>query len=350
MMLLFTRKIEYRSMYFSLFCTFISGASANCGSRKAAFNTRIVGGQDAMLGEFPWQVSLQKGTSHFCGATIISEHWLVSAAHCFPSPAYEIVNAVAGTVERTKPGQTVTTAKVIKHSNYNTKTFDNDIALVLLKEPLAFTDDIKPICFPDDQDMDVETMAVCWVSGWGLTSSDSKSSPVKQQKLDMREDPDCDWELTPNMLCMANDDPARTGCKGDSGGPLACQDRKTKVWILAGAVSFGSHQCTGATVFTRISNYINWVKHKTAESGRPFIPVVSKETQVNNVAPVYVPKVETIPQAVPVPRPYTFVPPNSGQLRSLSNAGNLTSGSLIFVSWLLVSYYISMVSYYFSMS
>ncbi|XP_043927059.1 serine protease 52-like [Protopterus annectens] len=279
---------------FPLLCIFVTETSANCGIRRSSYNTRIVGGQDAGLGEFPWQVSLQKSNAHFCGAAIISEYWLVSASHCFPSAVYHNVSVVAGTVDRSSGGQSSTTAKVFLHAGYNDKNYDNDIALVLLKEPFHFSDNVKPICFPTDPNMDVELMNVCWVSGWGLTSAGSKSSAVKQQKLDMKEDTDCDWDLTPNMLCMKNDDSARSGCKGDSGGPLACQDKKTKAWILAGAVSFGNRQCIGSTVFSRVSKYINWVKLKTADAGRPFVP-----THITGEAPQVI-LTRTVSDAAPV--------------------------------------------------
>lgn len=72
-----------------------------CGQFKVARNGRVIGGDDAAIEEFPWQVSLQKITlgaivpiphfKHLCGASILNHDWLLTAAHCVDGYVIDLI-------------------------------------------------------------------------------------------------------------------------------------------------------------------------------------------------------------------------------------------------------------------
>lgn len=96
------------------------------------FDSRIVGGANADDGQFPYIVSLRSGTTggHFCGGCIISEEFVLTAAHCILNRQPSGVRAVVGTNTLNQGGDTYEAERIIAHPDYNPSLITNDIGLI----------------------------------------------------------------------------------------------------------------------------------------------------------------------------------------------------------------------------
>merc|ERR1711874_967264 len=108
---------------------------------------RIVGGEEAADGEFPWQVALRPfgaiGSTHFCGGSIIDKDWILTAAHCCAGQIPATMHVVAGGIKLNNfenEEETRNLDHIISHPNY--------ACLLKLKESLEWTDFVKPIALP----------------------------------------------------------------------------------------------------------------------------------------------------------------------------------------------------------
>uniref|UniRef100_A0A8C9ZC75 Suppressor of tumorigenicity 14 protein homolog n=1 Tax=Sander lucioperca TaxID=283035 RepID=A0A8C9ZC75_SANLU len=250
----------------------------NCDCGSTMFKTsRIVGGQDADAGEFPWQVSLHvKGFSHVCGATIISQRWLVTAAHCVQDDA-KTRYSQPGTWEvylGLHNQQTVGSAvvkrnlkQIIPHPNYNHYTFDNDIALMELDSPVTYSDYIKPICLPAPQH-DFPVGSTVWITGWGATREGGFAAKVLQKaQVRIINQAVCNdlmgGDITSRMLCAGVLTGGIDACQGDSGGPLSSPS--SRGMFLAGVVSWGDG-CARRNkpgIYTAVTKFRGFIKEKT---------------------------------------------------------------------------------------
>uniref|UniRef100_A0A3P9PTV5 ST14 transmembrane serine protease matriptase a n=1 Tax=Poecilia reticulata TaxID=8081 RepID=A0A3P9PTV5_POERE len=246
-----------------------------CGRKKLRSSTRIVGGEDAAQGEFPWQVSLHFQTyGHVCGASIISENWLVTAAHCvqiddiFGEPAkWEVY---LGLHDQRKIESFVVKRKlkqIISNPNYNPNTFNNDIALMELDSPIKFSDYIQPICLPNN-DYKVPVGETVFITGFGATREGGTAAKVLQ-KAEVRiiNYSECNklmsYRLTSKMFCAGVLTGGVDACQGDSGGPLNILEGD--YMLLAGVVSWGDG-CARRNkpgIYTTVSEFRGWIKEKT---------------------------------------------------------------------------------------
>merc|ERR1719187_416352 len=232
----------------------------------------IVNGRDASSGEFPWQASLQMyGYYHICGASLVSETWLVTASHCVGSSpsSYSIVMGAHDKDTKTQGSpRPYKIAEIIMHPDYRiggSASQPGDIALIKLAYPVDTSSQyVSTIALADDgedfSDMD------CDISGWGSLYGAGSQSPNTLQKLDVKvfSTSKCSGYTRAAgqyHLCVFKS--GSSACTGDSGGPLAC--KKNGVTKLVGAASFvwGSCSTYFPTVYTSVPYYRGWIRAHT---------------------------------------------------------------------------------------
>ncbi|KAM9299530.1 chymotrypsin-C-like [Gastrophryne carolinensis] len=254
------------------------GYAYSCGVPAVAPKvTRVVNGEDVVPHSWPWQISLQyQGTSgawgHTCGGTLISEQWVLTAAHCISSTRTYRVYLGKHSLETAEEEGSVAIApeKIIVHESYNSFLIRNDIALIKLSQPVELSDSIQPACLPANGAILSHNFS-CYVTGWGrLYTNGPIADALQQALLPVVDHSTCsrsDWwsfQVTNNMVC-AGGDGIVSGCNGDSGGPLNCSPSGDS-WEVHGIVSFGSGVSCNyekkPTVFTRVSAYLDWINQK----------------------------------------------------------------------------------------
>ncbi|XP_014482236.1 PREDICTED: trypsin-3-like [Dinoponera quadriceps] len=229
---------------------------------------RIVGGQKTSIEEHPHQVSLRYGNRHVCGGAIISEDWIITAAHCVQYagsfPRRLVIKAGSSNLDA--EGGTVVRAKqIVTHENYSHRNGDYDIAVIKLAEPLAYSRQIKPISLASMANH-YASHSTAVVTGWGaLRSNGLSTNQLRKVEVPLVSDAECsslyeNRTITSRMLCAGYTNVGgKDACQGDSGGPLVQYGR------LIGIVSwgFGCADPSYPGVYARIATLRDWIEEKT---------------------------------------------------------------------------------------
>ena len=283
-------------------------------------HSKVYGGKDAPPGAFPFQVSLilaeaKKGEEfsyHFCGGSLISDTWVLTAGHCVTSEGEIVdpkgINVYLGSTDF-KNGDRIAVKSIYRHPQYIADFTDNDVALLKLERAPRKEVKVGKINLIDSaKDSSLETPGTeLTIVGWGTTEQGSLSRNLRYTSVKMVDRAECNKNIlqnreanlddslssivrsfrisddrlknireaivnnagqlvTENMMCAGDPNPApgaefvHDTCQGDSGGPLVAKtgDKAMQVGIVSWGEGCGIPKLHG--VYTRLGKFVDWVK------------------------------------------------------------------------------------------
>ncbi len=299
-----------------------SGQKAERDAQPEAAGAKVIGGDVAEEGAWPWQVALVMAgepvsvDTQFCGGSLVLDTWVLTAAHCvhmadeqgnWADLAPGALSVLVGTNKLDGSGDVVPVERIIRHPSYLGTEFDYDIALVKLTRAPKVA--YKTVEVPDANFSAVlnQPGVTTIVTGWGLQNGGKMSPELRQAQIQMLDREQCNtammearaeeaakgfayaadvfalrdedayalWDelvakapmpMSENMICSGTYEGGKSSCNGDSGGPLVVplQDGS---YIQAGVVSWGLSATSGKgcdetatfSAYTNIASFVPWL-------------------------------------------------------------------------------------------
>jgi secreted trypsin-like serine protease len=340
----------------------LSSAAAPYGGKQPFKGPKIVGGVDADVSDYPFIAAIggidQAGDfNQFCGGTLISDTWILTASHCSVDNEGVVLDASAislaarlGSSDRTTGGQLVEISRVILHPNYDAIGLDGepgteddgpptgyDIALWELARPVNLRGDLYTLemLTPQLEALTADNTLATAI-GWGALFSGGPSPdrlqvvhvPIinPQQCLDANSTQFDIIENFDTQICAAVPEGGIDTCQGDSGGPLLVRSQDNTKWFHAGATSYGAG-CAFPNLpglYARTSVLSSWVEETAALPSRSYAVTITDTSVLENIN---FGNVSTI-------RPFVETIEPRWQLTNLSaSVSNPTPGDPITFNW-----------------
>ncbi|XP_050406249.1 MAM and LDL-receptor class A domain-containing protein 2 isoform X2 [Patella vulgata] len=267
-------KVTLRSTCPNDMCVYVNCEPRGCGQRAKTMTQTIVNGEDASPGVWPWQISMQRIGKHYCGGSLISPNFVVTAAHCIEQYKLEFsfIDIVLGATKLAAK-ESMQVKRKIKRLVLHNHIFHerNDIALIQLNRPVEYTDYVRPICLPDATEKFTRSNQ-CYAVGWGMKAwNTSFSNRLQQAKMTLWDTKKCNSSLAWNgavgdtFICAGYYSGLISTCSGDSGGSLVCQANDYN-WYLVGISSYVAKGCNvpeRPVVFSDAQFFTPWIHNHT---------------------------------------------------------------------------------------
>ncbi|XP_056614778.1 mast cell protease 4-like [Triplophysa dalaica] len=237
-----------------IFSLLLLGALLPHMTLTAYVNVGIVNGTEAKAHSRPYMVSIQKGGKHICGGFLVSEQFVMSAAHCYTDG--DKLTVVVGAHDLGQSSRRMDVEVYNIHPEYDSIKGLNDIMILKLDGTTKNMKNVKSISIPNKEE-DIKAGSKCSVAGWGRkTTNGSGTDRLMEVDVTVIDTKACERYGIKHSQGMYVH--LVLGKLGDSGGPLVCKD------TAVGVVSFGEkNNCdkpTKPNVYTKISSFLPWVK------------------------------------------------------------------------------------------
>ncbi|XP_034826064.2 chymotrypsinogen A-like isoform X4 [Maniola hyperantus] len=274
----------------------LSHVDRHCGRRKVLHTALIVEGVKTKAGDWPWHAAIHRHDGptfkYVCGGTLISKHFVLTAAHCASihgTPVTpEILGVALGKYHLFRSDATIQEKEVFRvyvHDEFRHSTLSNDIALLKLRTEAVYNNYVQPACLWNDTVWDrLSYDAYATVVGWGFDQSDSLTSTLHSVSMPQIPNIQCIYskpEFYGNLLrdekrFCAGYTNGTSVCNGDSGGAFAyfvpdIADFKASsvpgAWYVKGIVSntlsLGAAICdpNAYAIFTDVAKYLPWIQN-----------------------------------------------------------------------------------------
>ncbi|KAM5138213.1 ovochymase-2-like [Mantella aurantiaca] len=243
-------------------------------------NQSITVAEEAVPNSWPWHISINYGIKHFCSGVIVTKTYVLTTAGCVAQKRLflDMLLVVAGLhdLERSEDTQKCSVKEINIHPEFVSVTMENDIALLQLKEPLQFNDNVQPVCFSHSYSM-VTSSSICVVTGWDLNGEGETCTKLQQLEIPLETDGVCEsyyGKITRSMSCAGTvKGQAKHTCrvrifytedngKGQPGSPLVCPSSDSTAFFIYGIASRGVG-CRGNAkpgVYTKVSLFTEWIQ------------------------------------------------------------------------------------------